>query len=252
MIPTLTELAEQYIATAVPSLRATSQRETIRVLRKEVLPRIGHLPAEQIKRKDLVFQLLDQIEKPGIKRNAYCATSACYRWAMKRGLVEFNPTSGIAPPKSKPRERYLSHDELRLVWHACPHCRDYGAITRLVMLTGCRRAEVGGLTWQEVNLEVRQLELPRGRVKNNRDHIVPLSELALAQLPARRMGHAASSARRRGGMEWLARWGGGDEEAHPHRAEVGAARPPPHYRDQHGSPGRHCGSGGEGPQPSVG
>jgi hypothetical protein len=102
--PTLAQLAEQYMASsALAALRPNTKRENCRVLRVEVLPRIGHLPAEQVRRKDVALLLLAPLEgRPGIARNAYCATSAVYRWAMKRGLVEANPATSIAPPKSKP------------------------------------------------------------------------------------------------------------------------------------------------------
>ena len=67
-----------------------------------------------------------------------------YRWAMGEGLCEVNPVIATNNPAegAKPRERVLSDDELRVVWHACAH-------DDLLMLTGCRRDEIGGLGWDE-------------------------------------------------------------------------------------------------------
>ena len=51
---------------------------------------------------------------------------------------------------------------------------DHGKIVRLLMLTGCRRNEIGGLKWSEVSLETRTLTIAKERTKNGTEHIVPL------------------------------------------------------------------------------
>jgi integrase len=70
----------------------------------------------------------------------------------------------------------------------------FGRATKLLMLTGCRREEIGGLLWAEINWEKRQIELPGERTKNGLPHIVPLSEPALAIL--RDSQHEAHEGRR--------------------------------------------------------
>jgi integrase len=66
---------------------------------------------------------------------------------------------------------------------------DYGRIFRLLLLTGCRRREIGELRWDELRDEPLRIELPPARVKNNRMHTVPLTQLAFAQLRYPRPGH---------------------------------------------------------------
>src|SRR3712207_8127876 len=44
--------------------------------------------------------------------------------------------------------RSLSENELRLIWMATSTGSDYDRIVRLLMLTGCRREEIGGLLWR--------------------------------------------------------------------------------------------------------
>jgi len=73
----------------------------------------------------------------------------------------------------------LTEAELVEVWEACLD-DDYGRIVRLLMLTGQRRAEVGDLEWQEINIAERQIDLPNTRTKTGRPHIVPRSDEALA------------------------------------------------------------------------
>jgi integrase len=47
------------------------------------------------------------------------------------------------------------------------------------MLTGCRREEIGGLRWSEIDLYKALIVLPPGRTKTSREHSVPLSAMAL-------------------------------------------------------------------------
>ena len=53
-----------------------------------------------------------------------------------------------------------------------------------MLLTACRREEIGGLRWSEIDLETRLLTLPASRVKNHRQHELALPEPALAILRA--------------------------------------------------------------------
>src|SRR3546814_19515363 len=56
------------------------------------------------------------------------------------------------PPPVRPRDRWLSDKELRLIWHATPECHPcFGPIVRLLILTGQRREEVCGMHWQELD-----------------------------------------------------------------------------------------------------
>jgi integrase len=53
---------------------------------------------------------------------------------------------------------------------------------RFVVLTAARAGEVTGATWAEIDLESRQWTVPKSRMKGKREHIVPLSDAALAVL----------------------------------------------------------------------
>jgi integrase len=103
---------------------------------------------------------------------ARASLSAFFAWCIGRGLVETNPVIGtpIAPEQS--RDRVLSVTELATVWRAYGDDA-YGAIVRLLMLTGQRREEIGGLRWDEVHNDM--IVLPGERTKNKRTHVVPLS-----------------------------------------------------------------------------
>ena len=96
------------------------------------------------------------------------------------GLVESNPVIGtIRPEAGKARTRVLTDDELAKVWRACQD-DDHGRITRLLILTGCRRQEVGGMAWSELELDRGIWTIPAARSKNHHAHTLPLPAQALA------------------------------------------------------------------------
>jgi integrase len=108
--------------------------------------------------------------------------SAFFRWAIGEGLCDANPVTGTNEHQENgPRERALSDAEAATVFLACPE-NDYGRIIQLLMLTGCRREEIGSLEWSEIDLEAEVITLPPSRTKNGQEHIVPLSNAAVAIL----------------------------------------------------------------------
>jgi integrase len=105
--------------------------------------------------------------------------SAFFAWCMARGLVEQNPVIGTLRTQMQPRSRVLSLAELAAVWRACGDDA-YGAIVRLLILTGQRREEIGGLRLEEIGEGF--IALPAARAKNKRAHVIPLAAPAHAIL----------------------------------------------------------------------
>ncbi len=72
-----------------------------------------------------------------------------------------------------------------MVWNAAEGDGwPFGPLVKLLVLTGQRLSEVGGMHWQEVDLEHRMLVLPPERVKNGERHEVPLSDAAVKIIEA--------------------------------------------------------------------
>ena len=72
----------------------------------------------------------------------------------------------------------MTDDELVRIWKACGD-DDYGRIIRLLWLTGCRRREVGGCAWSEIDFESGTWTIPAARSKNGRAHTLPLMSMML-------------------------------------------------------------------------
>src|SRR5262249_33791774 len=107
------------------------------------------------------------------------AVSAFFRWTMEEGWASANPVIGTRKPADpKPRDRTLSDSELVAIWNACGD-DDFGRIVRLLVLTGKRRTEVGGIALRELDLDAGTWELPEERSKNHRAHAITLPPAAL-------------------------------------------------------------------------
>jgi integrase len=172
---------EQYLSDKAGKPR--SLEETARHLRTQWV-RLHRLPLGGVTRADLAARLatLAKDSGPVAANRARASLSAFYRWAIGEGLCDANPVAGTNKREENgPRERSLSDAEAAAVWLAAPD-NDYGRIIRLILLTGCRRDELGSLRWSEVDLKARTLTLPPERTKNRQTHVVPLSEPAMAVL----------------------------------------------------------------------
>ncbi|WP_288584682.1 site-specific integrase [uncultured Methylobacterium sp.] len=119
---------------------------------------------------------------PHAADRARLVLSAFFSWAMREGLAEANPVANTntATTPTK-RERVLRDDELAIIWKACRD-DDFGRIVKLLILTGQRRNEVAGMSWDEIDLVGALWTIPADRMKNRRPHLVPLSRGALQVL----------------------------------------------------------------------
>jgi integrase len=182
---TVADIFEAYLTHAEKEQRPSSFDQTRRNLRKYATGLYREAVAE-IDRA-AVSRLHQRLgtEVGRIQANRVLASlSAAWVWALRTGLVGGdNPAAYVPKFNEQPRERVLSPNELRLIWQ-CTDCdRPFDRIVRLLLLTACRRQEIGGMHWSEIEGEL--LVVPAARMKRARPHEVPLSGLALAQLPNR-------------------------------------------------------------------
>ena len=98
---------------------------------------------------------------------------------------EANPCQYLHRWPEKSRDRVLDLIELGAVWRLAPEAgQPFGDIVRLLILTGCRKNEVGELRWREIDFDKAAINLPRHRTKNGRPHAIPLPPRAVEILRA--------------------------------------------------------------------
>jgi integrase len=174
-----------YLTFQKPKLRPSSYHRAERHFLNHWKP-LHDVPITKIDRRTVAACLTDLVAScgPAAASRARAVLSAFFAWAMREGLVEANPVVATNQPyDNKGRERVLSGGEIARVWHAAGN-DSYGTIVKLLILTGARREEIGGLSWSEIDFTARLIRLPPARVKNGRPHDVPLSGPALVLLRA--------------------------------------------------------------------
>jgi integrase len=177
---TLRAVANQYLQYQEKKLRPRSLKEAQRYLLKS-FRRLHALPVHKITRRDVAVILTDIARKtPIAAARGRAILSAMFTWAKGEGLVDGdNPVSGTNNPADGigGRDRVLSNSELAAVWNACGD-DDAGRIVKLLILTGQRREEIGGMAWGELDRDNCTWTLPASRAKNRREHVLTLSGMA--------------------------------------------------------------------------
>jgi integrase len=110
--------------------------------------------------------------------------SALYGWAIRRGTLSGNPFERVPVAPTVRRERVVSDEEINRIWTATDGPGAFNGIVRMLMLTGQRREEVAGMTWDEIAPDLSVWTIPASRAKNGVAHVVPLSPQAQTALRA--------------------------------------------------------------------
>ena len=158
-----------------------------RSLRIHSMPVLKSKPLPKITRADIVA-VFDRMPGNQVanRRNVFAVLRRLFRWAVSRGDIDRSPMEGMeTPPAVKARDRWLSDEELAMVWKHAPQTHTcFGPIVRLLIVTGQRREEVSSLAWEELDQAERMWILPGDRAKNGEPNRVPLNSLAVSVLEA--------------------------------------------------------------------
>lgn len=198
-------VVEEFLATHHPRKKAalrpsTKRRYTGLLLGSDVEDWFAR-PLASLTRSD-VIDLLHRMQKRKASHGGKLTASVnrmlaalrkFFRWSIQRNLIATSPANDIEPPAAEvPRDRHLFGNrlynrpsELGLLWEACERVGPFGAVPKLLMLTGQRLSEVAGMRQEELldlnGTEPRWL-IPGSRTKNGRTHVVPLSPLAVTTI----------------------------------------------------------------------
>ena len=123
------------------------------LLRRFILPALAHLTVDAITVDHVRNWFASLSDRPGIANRAMPVLSVMMRMAELWGyrVHNTNPCKNTRRYRMKPRERYLTPEEIARLnavltrdefW--CPHIV---AVIRLLLLTGCRAGEVMSLQW---------------------------------------------------------------------------------------------------------
>jgi integrase len=179
-------IAERFLVKHVrPRTRPASAYEMERLLRVEIVPKLGRRRLAEVSRAD-VRQLVENIadRAPIVANRTLNLLRLLCNWAKGQDIIAVSPCDGLKPPApERSRNRVLTDYEIRLFWRATEVVGwPAGMLARMLLLTGQRRDEVGAMTWGEIDLETATWRLTGTRVKNKREHAISLAAPALRVL----------------------------------------------------------------------
>jgi integrase len=184
---TVADVIEDFIRRHVNTLRTAKSVES--ALRRLVLPAIGSIPVYDLRRRHIAA-MLDTIEEQtgAVQASRVVAyVTKCFNWYATRDDEFTSPMiRGMARSiaAEHARDRVLSDDEIRLIWPQLDDAGTFGALVKMLLLTGQRRGEVAGMRRSEIGPD-GVWTIPAARYKTKRAHAVPLSAPALAVIEAR-------------------------------------------------------------------
>jgi integrase len=183
--PTVNDLADRYTEEHLPKKRSSSIANDKRVIKNTIRPKFGPDKVTDIRHED-IDNLHRELSKrhPTQANRVVALLSKMFTLAVKWEMRPDNPVIGIERNSENRRSRYLSMEELqRLLAALAGHNNKSSAnAIRLLLLTGARRGEVLGATWDQFNLPDGIWIKPSAHTKQKKEHRVPLSAAAVQLL----------------------------------------------------------------------
>jgi integrase len=183
-------LVQPYLAHQRNGKRANTVNEIERYLTCHAAP-LHPLPVKAIDRPTAaaLFAAVETERGPGARNNTRNYLSGFFGWLAGEGYVDVNPVLATNKAARKSRDHLPTDDDARLILTALDGRRrvdaDFRDIIRLGFLTGLRRNEVAGLEWREVDFDRATIVVSGTRMKNHREHVVPMGDAVMAILRER-------------------------------------------------------------------
>ena len=168
--PTVADLAERYQREYVEMHCKPATISHYRLmLRKHIVPALGERLVADVEHKDILAFHNKLHRMPTVANRAVDILVKMFNLADAWGWRPSgaNPCRGVSRFKVEKHERFLTREELYRLGQALrtasaerlasPHA---AAAIRLLVLTGCRRNEILGLRWDDLNFESGEMRLP--------------------------------------------------------------------------------------------
>lgn len=181
-------VAENWLKRHVAAKKLRSEREIKRSLEKYVYPRWADRDFISIKRSD-ISALLDHIEDQHGSRMADMVLAfvrSLSHWFASRDDDYASPfVRGMRRHENGARTRILDDTELRTIWKVAEANGQFGAIIRLLLLTGQRREKVNTIKWTDVTDGVWTIATAEREKGNAGSLALPAQALAIIKAQPR-------------------------------------------------------------------
>jgi integrase len=161
---TVAQLLARYVASRTPDWSPNTRRDHPATIDRWILPRLGEMDVTKVRVSD-IERLVDAIaaDHPSTARKVLAILRAAFEDALRWELVTRNPARSARPPRRAATR--TSAPPLELVRVAIDAADDAMAtIIRLAVVTGCRRGELLGLQWGDLDLDAGSVAVTRAVV----------------------------------------------------------------------------------------
>lgn len=198
---TFAAVARDWHENRADGLSQKTANKTIAALETHVFPKLGALPVDSIEPAHILAVIIP-IDKGGngeTARRVRAWIDAVFRYAIQHGKIKINPAAELRSSEVfKPsKEKHLASlpvvqlsEFMRSIDEPAKRV-DYRTrlAIRLLLLTFVRPGELNWAMWGEFNIEAKEWRIPAERIegqgkgmKMREEHIVPLSDQAIAVL----------------------------------------------------------------------
>lgn len=183
---TFQQAIEEYYSQYMKTHSAASTLRTERYrIDRVLIPTFGTRKISSITHKDICEFMNKQRDKPIDANRSRALLSAFFHSCEKWGLIPrgSNPVTGAPKFPENKRERFLSPEEFARLESVLAEAEKtlsespyVIAMIRLLTHTGCRPSEIQNLQWAWVDLDKRNIRMPRTSTKEKRAKTIFITE----------------------------------------------------------------------------
>lgn len=181
IFPTMHDLARDYVLHHGEKKKPRSLKEDQRLLKSFILPSFGKKNVIDVSRRDIEILHNEHKKTPYQANRILALLSKMFTLANGWEWRQDNPAKGIERYQEEKRDRWLTAEELKILWKVLdeyPH-QLAAWIFKLLILTGARKGELIHATWNQFDLEKGVWTKPSHLTKQKKKEHLPLSIQAL-------------------------------------------------------------------------
>lgn len=147
------------------------------MLENIILKRLGGKKVEEITSHDIQHLHHELQETPYMANRVRALLSKMFNLAVQWNWTTTNPVGGVNKYQEQKRDRWLNDQELQRLYDVLDvyHNQSVANAIRLLVLTGSRRNEVLGATWDQFDLDKGVWTKPAHTTKQKKMEHLPLS-----------------------------------------------------------------------------
>ena len=183
--PLFRDFAEEFMRRQARRWKPATRKSDRSALKNQILPFFGGMRLADIARADVRRWFDSMAATPGNANRTLPVLSVMMTQAELWDLRPqgSNPCRNIRRYRMKPRERFLSTDELKRLGFVLDHADDTqaAAAVRLLLFTGARSSEIAGLRWEWIR--GTRAVLPDSKTGPKAIQLAPPARAVLNALP---------------------------------------------------------------------